>query len=103
MTKNNTLSRYIHPVFSFLKKIPKGKAVTYKIVAKHCGIKNPRNVGWILQQNTEPEKTPCYKVVLSSGKLSKGYKFGGMEKQKKLLLADGVKFNKNGKIRSDTF
>lgn len=85
-------------VFDYLKNIPKGKVTTYKLLAKSCGIKNPRNIGWILRKNEYPDKIPCYKVILSSGKLAKGYKFGGEKEQKRRLMKDGVKFDKNGKI-----
>lgn len=97
------LKKHIPLVFKFLQKIPKGKVVTYKMLAKKCGLKNPRNVGYILRQNTEPDKIPCYKVALSSGKLAKGYKFGGEKAQKKKLLKDGIIFSANGKIQKDFF
>jgi alkylated DNA nucleotide flippase Atl1 len=85
-------------VFEFLKKIPKGRVVTYGIVARHCHVPNPRNVGWILQQNID-EKIPCYKVVGSLGKLTYGYKFGGKTWQKKHLEEEGIKFNEDDSIK----
>ncbi len=93
------LTSYIDRVFKIIIKIPKGKVITYKVLAEESGIKNPRNIGWILQQNTEPERIPCYKVVLSSGKLAEGYKFGGASEQRKKLIADGVVFDKNNKVK----
>lgn len=95
MGKKNMLSVHIQPVFEFLQTIPKGKVVTYKAVAKHCGMTNPRHVSWVLRQNSEPEKIPCYKVVRTGGNLATGYKFGGEKEQKKRLLADGVLFDAN--------
>ena len=94
----NKLEKFIPVVFGFLQKIPKGKVVTYKIVADNCGIKNPRNVGWILKQNTEQKKTPCFKVVLSSGRLAEGYKFGGKSRQKHFIMKEGVKINEEGVV-----
>ena len=99
MKKHTKLSRYINPVFRFLKAIPNGKVVTYKDIARHCGISNARNIGWILKQNTEPNKVPCYKVVCFDGRLADGYKFGGQNAQKKRLLANGFEFDKGGKIK----
>ncbi len=69
--------------------------VSYGEIAKKFGIKNPRNVGWILRQNDKPDEIPCYKVVRSDGRLAKGYKFGGMAAQKKRLMAEGFKFVNN--------
>ena len=87
------LAAFINPVFKFLKTVPKGKTVTYKAVAKHCGLSNARNIGWILKQNPDPDKIPCYKVVYSNGRLASGYKFGGPKEQKRRLIVEGVKFD----------
>lgn len=101
--KNIRLSFFVKPVFEFLKKIPKGKVVTYGMVAKYCGVSNPRNVGWILQQNVLRKKIPCYKVISVTGHLATGYKFGGQSEQKKRLIADGIKFDACGKIPDNYF
>lgn len=77
--------------------MPKGEVVTYKQLARSCGVSNPRHIGWILQQNTDPDFVPCYKVIRSDGRLSRGYKFGGAKEQKRRLLAEGVSFDSSGK------
>lgn len=81
-------------------KILKGKATTYGAVAKYCKVPSARNVGWILKQNTEPDKIPCYKAVRFDGSLARGYKFGGASAQKRRLLFDGIKFDSNNKIQN---
>lgn len=75
-------------VFRYLKSLPKGKTVTYKEVALACGLSSPRHVGHILQMNEDPDLVPCYKVILSSGHLARGYKFGGPEEQARRLRED---------------
>lgn len=97
--EKNNLGIYIKPVFEFLRKIPKGKVVTYKIVANVCGLINPRNVSWVLRQNSGPLKIPCYKVVLSNGYLAQGYKFGGPREQAKYLKADGIVVSEKNRIK----
>lgn len=78
-------------VYEFLTKIPAGKVVTYGMVAEYLGDKKlARTVGNILHKNPDREKYPCYKVVSSTGKLSKNYTFGGIEKQKELLIKDNI-------------
>ncbi len=78
-------------VYEFLAKIPKGKVVTYGMIAGYLGNKNlARAVGNILHANPDGVKYPCYKVVTAAGKLSKNYAFGGIEKQKELLLKDNI-------------
>ncbi len=78
-------------VYSYLLTIPEGKVATYKQIAEYLG--NPklaRVVGNILHNNPSEEKYPCYKVVNSKGHLSYGFAFGGIEKQKEKLEAEGI-------------
>ncbi|MEM5872381.1 MAG: MGMT family protein [Candidatus Aenigmatarchaeota archaeon] len=77
-----------------LTKIPKGKVTTYGILAKKLKI-HPRVVGKLLSKNIYLNKYPCYKVVLSSGKIG-GYSIGLKNKIKR-LRKDGIKI-KNNKV-----
>ncbi|MDD4409564.1 MAG: MGMT family protein [Candidatus Pacebacteria bacterium] len=94
----NKLKEYTGPLFSLLKSLPRGKIITYAIAAKIIGLQNPRNIGWILRQNDAPDRTPCYKVIRSDGRLAEGYKFGGREKQKQRLEEEGMTFDRNDRI-----
>ena len=94
----NKLKNYIKPLFIFLNSLPRGKITTYSIAAKAIGLRNPRNIGWLLKQNNDPDNIPCYKVVRSNGSLAIGYKFGGMEEQRKRLEQEGIIFNQNNTI-----
>ncbi len=70
-------------VFEIVKKIPKGKTLTYKEVAQKAGGPNAaRAVGNILNTNYDP-KIPCHRVVRSDGKIG-GYNRGGELKMAKL-------------------
>lgn len=80
-----------------VSKIPKGKVMTYGQIAKKLKI-SPRLVGRVLHENKDPENIPCYRVIFSDGSLSKNYAFGGMKKQKKKLIKEGVKFLNNKAI-----
>lgn len=81
-------------LYKLLLKIPKGKVTTYAELARVLK-SHPRAVGKMLNCNKEPEKYPCYKVVMSSGKIG-GYE-PGVKKKIALLKKDGIKINK-GKI-----
>lgn len=71
-------------VFEVVKKIPKGKTLTYKEVAKRAGRPGAfRAVGTILGTNTDPKKIPCHRVIRSDGGMG-GYRWG-IEKKKALL------------------
>lgn len=74
-------------VYKIVKKIPKGKVLTYKQVAEKMG--HPlaaRAVGTALKHNTD-KSVPCHRVIRSDGKLG-GY--NGINGAKaKLLKAEG--------------
>lgn len=62
-------------VYAVVKKIPKGKVMTYKEVAERVGKpKSYRAVGNALNKNFDPS-IPCHRVVRSDGKTG-GYNRG---------------------------
>jgi len=62
-------------VYAVVKKIPKGKVLTYKQVAEKVGKpKAYRAVGNILNKNFD-KSIPCHRVIRSDGKLG-GYNRG---------------------------
>ena len=74
-------------VYLVVKKIPKGKVLTYKEVAERVGKpKAYRAVGNVLHQNADP-KVPCHRVIRSDGKVG-GYNRGALSKIK-LLKEEG--------------
>ena len=84
-------------VYLQVKRIPKGKVVTYKQISQIVEI-SPRVVGFALHANKNPKEVPCHRVVNIKGQLAKGYIFGGVGEQRKKLEDEGVKFLKNGLI-----
>ncbi len=81
-------------VYDFVKKIPKGKVVTYGQVAKAVGLKFGAQlfVGKVLHENPDPAHIPCHRVVFFDGHLAENFAFGGLEGQKTKLKEEGVKF-----------
>ncbi|MDE6292892.1 MAG: MGMT family protein [Bacilli bacterium] len=78
-------------VFEYLQSIPRGKVVTYGMIAEYLGNKKlSRVVGNILHSNEDGDKYPCYKVVNAKGRLSNNYKFGGIEEQRVRLENDSI-------------
>jgi len=74
-------------VYSVVKRIPRGKVLTYKEVAKRARRpKAYRAVGNILNKNRDP-KVPCHRVIRSDGKLG-GYRDGAGAKIK-ILKKEG--------------
>ena len=83
-------------VYSIVKKIPAGKVLSYKEVARRAGYpKAYRAVGNVLNKNRDP-KISCHRVIRSDGQIG-GYAFGAKKKML-ILVKEGVKI-KNSRIR----
>lgn len=83
------MEKFGEKVIKVVKKIPRGKVITYKEVAKLSGSpKAWRAVGNILNKNKNP-KIPCHRVIKSDGSLG-GYNRGTSLK-KKILKKEGAK------------
>jgi methylated-DNA-[protein]-cysteine S-methyltransferase len=77
-------------VFAVVKKIPKGKVLTYAEVARRAG--NPRAyraAANIIGTNRSSE-IPCHRVIRSDGTLG-GYSMGGTKVKAQKLRAEGYK------------
>ena len=83
LVKNKT---FYSKIYRVVKKIPKGKVLTYKQVAKLAGSpKAYRAVGSAMRLNPDLKNIPCHRVVRSDGKLG-GYAYGVELKRLLLLL-----------------
>jgi len=79
---------FIKKIYSVVRKIPRGKTLTYKEVAKLAGKpKACRAVGNILNKNYDP-KIPCHRVIRSAGGIG-GYNKGVILKLE-LLKKEGA-------------
>lgn len=81
-------------VFNLVKRIPRGKVITYKALAIKLG--NPRlarAVGNALNKNPYLIKVPCHRVIRSD-RTPGGYK-SGIKKKINLLKEEGVVFHNN--------
>ncbi len=86
-------------IYEVVCKIPKGRVATYGQVALLAG--NPRwarVVGYALHNNPAPGKIPCHRVVNREGRVAEGFAFGGGERQRELLSAEGVEFLPDGRV-----
>lgn len=83
--------------YQLLKKIPKGRVTTYKIIAEKLGKKSYRAVGQIVGANPDIPATPCHRVVKTDGTLG-GYALG-IEKKIEMLEKEGVEVI-DGKIKN---
>jgi methylated-DNA-[protein]-cysteine S-methyltransferase len=86
----------IREMQNLLAKIPKGRVSTYKILANKMGTR-PRAAGKLLGCNTDAVKYPCYKIILSSGRIGGYSGKGGVKRKIQLLKRDRI-IIKDGRI-----
>lgn len=91
-------------IYAVVGRIPKGKVTTYGNVARLVG--NPRLsrvVGYALHVNPDPKRIPCHRVVNRFGEVSPAFVFGGENRQRELLLSEGVEFDDDGRVKKEFF
>jgi len=75
-------------VYQVVRKIPEGKTLTYKEVAKNAGFPRAwRAIGNALNKNKD-FKIPCHRVIRANGKIG-GYR-NGIKKKIELLKGEGI-------------
>ena len=73
-----------------VKKIPKGKTLSYQEVAKLAGSPNACRAVANTMANNFDLSVPCHRVIKKDGSLG-GYNRGGPAEKYKLLIAEGWK------------
>lgn len=87
--KKSRARTFAESVRAVVKKIPKGKTMSYKEVAVRAG--SPlaaRAVGMIMSRNYDGT-VPCHRVIRSDGKMG-GYNRGGEVKKLDILRKEGA-------------
>ena len=75
-------------VYQVIRKIPEGKTLTYREVAKKAGFPRAwRAVGNVLNKNRDL-KIPCHRIIKSNGKIG-GYR-NGIKKKIELLKKEKI-------------
>ena len=88
---------FYEKVYEKLRKVPKGRVVTYKELARSLNSKAYRAVGSAMGKNPFAPSVPCHRVVNSNGNLGNFSGKGGVKAKIKLLEEEGIKI-KNNKI-----
>ncbi len=82
-------ARFSDAVRRVVARIPKGKTMTYKAVARAAGSPDAaRAVGSLMAKNFDP-KIPCHRVIRSDGRIG-NYNRGGEATKRSLLRAEGA-------------
>ena len=84
---------FAEQVWAMTSRIPKGKVTTYGAMAKAMGRpRSARAVGQALGRNPHAPRVPCHRVVGGDGRLTGYSGDGGVQKKKRMLEAEGVRF-----------
>ena len=92
----NKATKFQKTVWNEIKRIPRGETITYKELAVKIGRpKSYRAVATACAKNPQLIIIPCHRVIRSDGKLGGYMGVKGIERKKKLLKKEGVKFINN--------
>jgi len=92
-------SSFARQVYKIVAEIPCGKVATYGQIAEILGdVGLSRDVGHVLSRTPPELHLPCHRVVNRTGVLSPEYAFGGQDRQRAMLEAEGVTFLSDGRI-----
>lgn len=76
-------------VYAVVRKIPRGKTMTYQTVARLAGNKGAaRAVGTLMAKNYD-KNIPCHRVIRSDGRIG-AYNRGGEKVKRALLKKEGA-------------
>ena len=96
--KNKALQSFHDKVLKIVRRIPRGKLLSYGQVAAMAGSpRAARIVGGILFRLGPDSKIPWQRVVNSQGGIST-FRVGSGERQVALLKTEGIRFQASGKI-----
>ena len=96
------MGKIFEQVYDLVKKVPKGKVVTYGQVSEQIASCPPRVVGYAMAAVEDPE-IPWQRVINSKGEVSPRVWGDGSVTQQEILTAEGVQFNQNGKVNLRKF
>jgi methylated-DNA-[protein]-cysteine S-methyltransferase len=94
-------TRFESKVYEALSRVPAGNVVTYKTLGKAVGCASGQAIGNAMRRNPFAPEVPCHRVIPATLKLGgfmgdvNGEK---VERKRKLLEDEGVKFDEEGKL-----
>lgn len=93
---------YRERVFKIVRKIPRGRVMTYGQIAEILGEGyTPRTVGFVM--HSANDKTPWHRVINAQGGCSTRGLVLPHDKQQRMLESEGVRFNERGRCELQSF
>lgn len=94
-------------IYAAVKKIPRGKVATYGQIAALAGMpRHARQAGYALAATPDGVKIPWHRVINAQGRISlrmRHWESGSDDLQRVLLEAEGVSFDRTGKVNLEEF
>src|SRR5258708_13351002 len=88
---------YRERVYKIVRRIPKGRVMTYGQIAYMLGEGyTPRTVGFVMH-GADESNTPWHRVINSQGKVSTTLIVLPADKQQRMLEREGVRFDDSGR------
>lgn len=91
-------------VFDALHLIPRGKVTTYGLLGDYVDCRSAQAIGQALRRNPFAPETPCHRVVkadLTIGGFAGERDGEPVQRKRRLLESEGVRFLENGSIDPD--
>ncbi len=86
-------------IYDIVRQIPRGRIATYGQVAELAGLEgHARQVGYALHALPAGIDIPWHRVINARGEVSARTRGDSHELQRALLEAEGVKFDRRGRI-----
>ena len=86
-------------VYALVALIPAGKIMTYGQIAQILGgAYSAKLVGFAMSSAPDGAELPCHRVVNRLGEMAPGLIFGGEDRQRGLLAAEGAPFLPDGRV-----
>lgn len=101
--KRREVTEFQARVYDATRRIPHGRVVSYAAIASAIGCRSARVVGQALRL-CPYDDVPCHRVVAAGGRIGG---FGGaasgahIARKKRLLKAEGIRFDRAGVIEAD--
>ena len=90
-------------IYEVVCLVPPGRVATYGQIAAHVGRCGPRQVGTALSRLPSGSEVPWQRIVNAKGEVSARKEGGPSDPQRQRLLAEGVLFDKRGRIDMQTY
>ena len=87
-------------IWKVVRRIPRGRVATYGQIARVAGLgRAARLVGYALHALPDDERSvPWQRVINAQGRISPRHFSGAEELQRRLLLREGVRFDRRARI-----